>query len=74
MAPDPLHQQAVLRHREDVRPRRLPVPAGDAGEPVGDVRDLDVEGRRIEQVEPRPESIRCHALGGSFGRGALMPR
>ena len=32
----------------------LAVPAGDEGEAVGDVLDLDVERRGVEQVEPAP--------------------
>jgi hypothetical protein len=28
----------------------LPIPAGDAGEPVGNILDLDIERRRVEQV------------------------
>jgi len=49
-----LHQQGVLRHRKDVGTDGLPVPARDPGQPVRDVLDLDVERRRIEQVEPPP--------------------
>ena len=40
----------------------LPVPARDAGEPVRDVLDLDVERRGVEQIEPAP---RQHALPGA---------
>ena len=45
----------VLRHREDVVPDRLPVPARDAGEAVGDVLELDVKRRRVEEVEAPAE-------------------
>ncbi len=38
-----LHQQSVLRHRKNMIAAGLPVPAGDAGEPVRDVLDLDIE-------------------------------
>ena len=69
------HQQRVLRDREDVVAMRLPVPARDAREPVGDVLDLDVERRRVEKIEPAP---RQHALPRprTPGRGgaALPPR
>src|SRR5664280_887598 len=44
------------------RAHGLPVPARDAGKPVRDVLDLDVERRGIEQVEPPP---RQHALPGA---------
>ena len=40
---DALHQQAVLGHREGVLALRLSVPARDAGKPMGNVLDLDVE-------------------------------
>ena len=40
----------------------LSVPARDAGEPVRDVLDLDVERRGVEQIEPPP---RQHALPGA---------
>ena len=41
---------------------RLPVPARDAGEPMGDVLDLDVERRGVEEVEPAPGE---HPLPGA---------
>ena len=44
-------QQRMLRDREDVCADGLAVPAGDEGEAVGDVLDLDVERRRIQEVE-----------------------
>ena len=59
----------MLRHREDVRPVRLPVPARDAGEPVGDVGDLDVERRGIEQIEPAAGQ---HALPRAWYRGSYQ--
>jgi hypothetical protein len=37
----------------------LPVPAGDAGEAVRDVFQLNIERRRVEQIEP---AARQHAL------------
>ncbi len=40
----------------------LPVPAGDAGQPVRDVLDLDVEGRGVQKIEP---PARQHALPGA---------
>ena len=61
-ARDRLDQQRVLRDREDMRAHGLAVPARDAGEPVRDVLDLDVERRGIEQVEP---AARQHALPGA---------
>ena len=59
---DLLDHAGVLGHREGVLADRLPVPAGDPGQAVGDVLDLDVEGRRIEQVEA---TARQHALPGA---------
>ena len=49
---DLLDQQRMLGHRIGMLAPRLPVPARDEGEAVGDVLDLDVERRRVEQVEP----------------------
>ena len=45
-------QQRVLRDREDMRAAGLAVPAGDTRQPMGDVGDLDVERRGVDQVEP----------------------
>src|SRR5216684_2432359 len=42
----------MLRHREDVIPVGLSVPARHAGEAVSNIFDLDVERRRIEEIEP----------------------
>ena len=42
-ARDILDQKRVLGDREGVLSKRLPVPAGNAGKPVRDVVDLDVE-------------------------------
>src|SRR6516164_9028135 len=57
----------MLSHREDMRALGLAVPACDAGKPVRDVLDLDVERRGVEQIEP---SARQHALPGARRRGA----
>ena len=62
MGADRLHQERVLRHREDVVADGLPVPARDAREAVRDVLDLDVERRRVEEVEPPAGQ---HALPGA---------
>ncbi len=62
MAGDLLDEHAVLGHREGMVALGLAVPARHAGEPMGDVLDLDVERRGIEQVEPAP---RQHALPGA---------
>ena len=61
LADDGLDEKAMLRHRECVLAVGLAVPAGDAGEPMGDVLDLDVERRGVEQVEPPPAQ---HPLPG----------
>ncbi len=65
---DLLHHQRVLGDREGVVAERLAVPAGDAGEAVGDVLDLDVGGRGVEQVEA---PARQHALPGAWRRHRL---
>src|ERR1700739_3396562 len=52
MGRDLLHHKTVLRDRERVLADRLAVPARHARQAVGDVLDLDVERRGIEQVEP----------------------
>ena len=57
-----LDQQRVLGDREDMRAVGLAVPARDAGEPVRDVVDLDVERGGVEQIEP---AARQHALPGA---------
>jgi len=57
-----LDQERVLRNREDAGAGGLAVPAGDAGKPMRDVLDLDVERRGVEQVEP---PARQHALPGA---------
>ena len=54
-------QQRVLRDRENMRAAGLAVPARDPRQPMGDVGDLDVERRGIEQIEPPPDNIRCQA-------------
>ena len=51
-AGDRVDQQRVLRDGKNMRAGGLPVPAGDAREPVRDVRDLDVE-RGGEQAQER---------------------
>src|SRR4051812_29284571 len=57
-----LDQQSVLRHRIDMRALGLAVPARDAGEAMGNVFELDIERRRVKQVEP---AARQHALPGA---------
>ena len=42
----------MLRDRESMRPLGLTVPARHAGKPVGDVFNLDIERRGVEQIEP----------------------
>ena len=61
-AEDLLDQQRVLGDREGVVADGLAVPAGDAGKPVRDVGDLDVERRGVEQIEPAAGQ---HALPGA---------
>jgi hypothetical protein len=47
---------------------RLAVPARHPGKPVGDVLDLDVERRGVEEIEP---AARQHALPGARGVAGL---
>src|SRR5215475_8700257 len=63
-----LGQQSVLRYREDVVAVGLSVPARHTGEAVGNILDLDVQRRRIEEIEPaaRQHALprpRCSAMG-----------
>jgi hypothetical protein len=51
----------VLRHRKDMRAAGLAVPACDTREAMGDIGDLDIERRGVEQIEP---PSRQHALPG----------
>jgi hypothetical protein len=66
MAGDRLDQQAMLRNREGMRAACLAVPAGDARKAMGDVLDLDIERRGVEQIEP---PAREHALPGARRSG-----
>src|SRR5579872_3021604 len=62
----------MLSDREDIGPAGLAVPAGDPREPMRDVRDLDVERRGVEQIEPPP---RQHPLPDPrVGCGRLLCR
>jgi hypothetical protein len=47
-----LDEQRMLRHGKDMRAACLSVPARHARQPVRNVFDLDVEGGRVEQIEP----------------------
>ena len=68
---DLLDHHRVLGHGEGVLAHRLAVPAGHAGEAVGDVLDLDVHRRGVQQVEP---AARKHALPRPRGFvGATQP-
>jgi hypothetical protein len=44
----------------------LTVPAGDPRQPMRDIFDFNVEGRRVQQVEPAAAE---HALPGSWFLG-----
>src|SRR5262245_278110 len=69
-ARDRFDQQRMLGDGQDVRALGLPVPAGDAREPVRDVGDLDVERGRVEQIEPAPGQ---HALPSAECLGRYWP-
>src|SRR5689334_7667238 len=58
-AGDVFHKQRVLSDREGMLAERLSIPARNAGKPMRDVIDLDVEWRRIDEVEASPGQ---HAL------------
>lgn len=47
---DPFDQEAVLCDREGMLALGLTIPAGDAGESVGNILDLDIQRRRVEQI------------------------
>ena len=64
------HQQRVLRHREDMRAAGLPVPARDARQAMGDIGDLDIERRGVEQIEPPSRQHPLPGAGGDTGRFA----
>ena len=67
LARDRFGEQRVLRYREDMGALGLAVPTRDAGKPVRDVLDLDVERGGVEQIEP---AARQHALPGARRMGA----
>ena len=52
MGGDVLDHHRMLGDGEGVLARGLAVPAGDAGQPVGDVLDLDVHRRGVQKVQP----------------------
>jgi len=54
----------MLRHGEDVRTGRLPIPARDAGEAVGDISISTSSGEGFKRSSRRPDSMRCQARGG----------
>ena len=61
---NPLDQQRVLGNRVGKFANGLPIPAGDKGETMGDVLDLDIQGRGVEQIKPAAGK---HALIGAGG-------
>jgi hypothetical protein len=49
----------------------LAIPPGHAGQPMGNVLDLDIKRRRVQQVKPAP---RKHPLpGAKFGCHLSVP-
>src|SRR5947209_17747738 len=47
-----VREQAMLGNRENMRAFGLAVPARNACKAMGDVFDLDIERRGVEQIEP----------------------
>src|SRR6185436_1247862 len=68
LAHQALHEDAVLGDRERVLALRLAVPARHTREAVGDIFDLDIERRRVQEVEPPAAQ---HTLPGAGGSVAL---
>ncbi len=62
MGEDLLDDDRVLGDREGVLADGLAVPARDPGQAVGDVLDLYIHGRGVEQVQP---AARQHPLPGA---------
>src|SRR5215475_5116480 len=67
---DNFDQQRMLRYRIDVRALGLAVPARHAREPMRDIFNLDIQWRRIKQVE---SSSRQHALPCASGCAIRVP-
>ena len=61
---DIFDNQAVLGDGKAMFAKGLSVPARNARQPQGDVVDLDIDGRRIEQVQPPSGE---HTLPGARG-------
>ena len=59
---DALHQHAMLRHREGMVALGLAIPPGHPRQPMGNVLDLDIKRRGVQQVEP---PSRKHPLPGA---------
>ena len=66
-AGDGLDEKTMLGHREGMIAQGLPVPAGDARQAMGDVLDLDVERRRVEEIEPPPAQHALPSAGAGLG-------
>ena len=60
-----LNQQGVLSNGEDVRPLRLPIPAGNARQSVRYILQFDIKRGGVEQVEapPREHALPCARPG-----------
>ena len=61
---DLLDHEGMLGDGEGVVARGLAIPSGDPRQSMGDILDLDVEGRGVKQVQPSPGQ---HALPGPGG-------
>src|SRR5262252_5642493 len=79
-ARDLLRQQRVLCHRENVITMGLSVPPRHPRQTMSDILDLNVERRRIEEIEPAPRQHalpgpRCRAVGeDGYGGVGRAPR
>ena len=52
VAGDPLHQHAMLRHGKGMVALGLAIPPGHPCQPMGDVLNLDIKRRGVQQVKP----------------------
>ncbi len=73
---NPFHQNRVFRHRIGKLANRLPVPARHECQPVGDILDLDIQRRGVQQVEPAPRKhplpCACNQISVPFRQSPVL--